>query len=72
MSRQEPPPQTVWILCAPSADDVLPTIRSRCRLLRFERLSDADTAAVLRAQLPDADADEIASLVALAPELLSV
>lgn len=28
---EEPPPQTVWLLCAPSPADVLVTIRSRCR-----------------------------------------
>jgi DNA polymerase-3 subunit delta' len=28
---EEPPPQTVWLLCAPAVDDVLPTIRSRSR-----------------------------------------
>lgn len=28
---EEPPPRTVWVLCAPTAEDVLPTIRSRCR-----------------------------------------
>ncbi len=28
---EEPPPRTVWLLCAPSPDDVLVTIRSRCR-----------------------------------------
>jgi DNA polymerase III subunit delta' len=28
---EEPPPRTVWVLCAPSLEDVLPTIRSRCR-----------------------------------------
>ncbi len=28
---EEPPPHTVWVLCAPSVQDVLPTIRSRCR-----------------------------------------
>jgi DNA polymerase-3 subunit delta' len=28
---EEPPPQTVWLLCAPTVDDVSPTIRSRCR-----------------------------------------
>lgn len=28
---EEPPPQTIWILCAPSPADVLVTIRSRCR-----------------------------------------
>ena len=26
---EEPPPHTVWILCAPSVEDVLPTIQSR-------------------------------------------
>ena len=30
-SIEEPPPHTVWVLCAPSIQDVLPTIRSRCR-----------------------------------------
>lgn len=30
---EEPAPRTVWLLCAPSIEDVLPTIRSRCRLL---------------------------------------
>ncbi|MFI2262999.1 DNA polymerase III subunit delta' [Streptomyces tubercidicus] len=30
---EEPAPRTVWLLCAPSVEDVLPTIRSRCRLL---------------------------------------
>ncbi|MDH6124554.1 DNA polymerase III subunit delta' [Kitasatospora sp. GP82] len=30
---EEPSPRTVWLLCAPSVQDVLPTIRSRCRLL---------------------------------------
>lgn len=30
---EEPPPRGVWLLCAPSADDLLPTIRSRCRVV---------------------------------------
>lgn len=30
---EEPPPQTVWILCAPSVQDVLPTIQSRVRVV---------------------------------------
>ncbi|MGP3940961.1 DNA polymerase III subunit delta' [Streptomyces sp. 6N106] len=30
---EEPAPRTVWLLCTPSLEDVLPTIRSRCRLL---------------------------------------
>jgi DNA polymerase-3 subunit delta' len=32
-SLEEPPAQTVWLLCAPTVDDVAPTIRSRCRLV---------------------------------------
>lgn len=30
-SIEEPPPRTVWLLCAPSPQDVMVTIRSRCR-----------------------------------------
>ncbi len=30
-SIEEPPPRTVWLLCAPSTQDVAVTIRSRCR-----------------------------------------
>ena len=32
-SIEEPGPQTVWLLCAPSPEDVIVTIRSRCRHL---------------------------------------
>lgn len=32
---EEPPPRTVWVLCAPSPQDVLITIRSRCRLVNL-------------------------------------
>ena len=32
---EEPPPRTVWILCAPSAADLIPTIRSRVRTVRL-------------------------------------
>jgi DNA polymerase-3 subunit delta' len=30
---EEPAPRTVWVLCAPSTQDMLPTILSRCRHL---------------------------------------
>ena len=32
---EEPPPRGVLLLCAPSVEDVLPTIRSRCRLAQL-------------------------------------
>lgn len=30
---EEPADRTIWVLCAPTVEDVLPTIRSRCRLV---------------------------------------
>ncbi len=33
---EEPPPRTVWILCAPSEADLIPTVRSRVRSIRPE------------------------------------
>lgn len=38
---EEPAEHTIWILCAPSAQDVLPTIRSRTRLLTLAVPSNA-------------------------------
>lgn len=43
---EEPPPRTIWILCAPSPADVLVTIRSRCRTLTL-RLPPVDDVAAL-------------------------
>ncbi|MFD6287137.1 DNA polymerase III subunit delta' [Streptomyces sp. NPDC060205] len=44
---EEPAPRTVWLLCAPSLEDVLPTIRSRCRHLTLRTPSVAAVADVL-------------------------
>ncbi|WP_338677515.1 DNA polymerase III subunit delta' [Streptomyces sp. SCSIO 30461] len=44
---EEPAPRTVWLLCAPSVEDVLPTIRSRCRHLTLRTPSVAAVADVL-------------------------
>jgi DNA polymerase-3 subunit delta' len=41
---EEPPPHSVLLLCAPSVDDLLPTIRSRCRLVPL-RTPPADAVA---------------------------
>ena len=59
---EEPPAGTVFLLVSHAPGRLLPTIRSRCRLLRFEPLDDAD----MRAALRDAGAkpaDEIDALV---------
>ncbi|WP_415948282.1 DNA polymerase III subunit delta' [Streptomyces sp. KLOTTS4A1] len=44
---EEPAPRTVWLLCAPSQEDVLPTIRSRCRHLTLRTPPVAAVADVL-------------------------
>ncbi|MBA2768949.1 MAG: DNA polymerase III subunit delta' [Sporichthyaceae bacterium] len=44
---EEPTPRTVWLLCAPAVDDVLPTIRSRCRHLSLRTPPTTAVAAVL-------------------------
>ncbi|MEV6652704.1 DNA polymerase III subunit delta' [Streptomyces sp. NPDC051219] len=44
---EEPAPRTVWLLCAPSLEDVLPTIRSRCRHLTLRTPSVEAVADVL-------------------------
>ena len=44
---EEPAPRTVWLLCAPSAEDLVPTIRSRCRLVTLVVPSSAAVAQVL-------------------------
>ncbi|MEU3982513.1 DNA polymerase III subunit delta' [Streptomyces sp. NPDC026672] len=44
---EEPAPRTVWLLCAPSLEDVLPTIRSRCRHLNLSTPSVAAVADML-------------------------
>lgn len=44
---EEPGGRTVWLLCAPTLHDVLPTIRSRCRHVQLVTPSTAAVARVL-------------------------
>lgn len=44
---EEPTPRTVWLLCAPAVEDVLPTVRSRCRHLALRTPPTAAVADVL-------------------------
>lgn len=44
---EEPAARTVWLLCAPSPDDVIVTIRSRCRITKLATPSDEAVAALL-------------------------
>lgn len=44
---EEPPPRTIWLLCAPSPGDVLVTIRSRCRAVSLRLPPVEDVADLL-------------------------
>jgi DNA polymerase-3 subunit delta' len=61
---EEPPPSSVFFLVSHAPERLLPTIRSRCRLLRLSRLDDDAMTSALRAALPDADGEEIGELAA--------
>lgn len=47
---EEPPEQTIFLLVAENADLILPTILSRCQLVKTDPLSDEDITAGLQAQ----------------------
>jgi DNA polymerase III subunit delta' len=44
---EEPAPRTVWLLCAPSAEDLVTTIRSRCRVMTLRVPPSSAVAQVL-------------------------
>jgi DNA polymerase-3 subunit delta' len=44
---EEPAPRTIWLLCAPSAEDLVPTIRSRCRVVTLVVPASAAVAKIL-------------------------
>jgi DNA polymerase-3 subunit delta' len=52
---EEPNARTVWLLCAPTSEDLLPTIRSRCRMVTLSTPSPAEVAEFLVRvhQVPD-------------------
>jgi DNA polymerase-3 subunit delta' len=61
---EEPPADAVFLLVSHAPGRLLPTIRSRCRMLRFQPLGETDMAAAIGGALPEADDREIAPLVA--------
>ncbi|GAB4353004.1 MAG: DNA polymerase III subunit delta' [Oricola sp.] len=63
---EEPPARSVFILVAHGTGGLLPTIRSRCQILKFSPLSDDDIAAIVTAQLgAEFDASAVARIAAL-------
>ena len=63
---EEPPAGTIFLLVSHAPGRLLPTIRSRCRLLRFAPLEEEAVRLVLRRALPEADEPELDSLVRVA------
>ncbi|WP_174292003.1 DNA polymerase III subunit delta' [Sphingomonas bacterium] len=59
---EEPPAGTVFLLVSHAPGRLLPTIRSRCRLLRFEPLAADEVAQVIRRAQPDLHDDEVTTL----------
>ncbi|MBO9671501.1 MAG: AAA family ATPase [Sphingobium sp.] len=59
---EEPPAGAVFLLIAHAPGRLLPTIRSRCRMLRFQPLEDDAMALALADALPDLLAAERATL----------
>ncbi|WP_343614257.1 DNA polymerase III subunit delta' [Novosphingobium sp.] len=65
-SLEEPPAGTYFLLVTHRLGRLLPTIRSRCRILRFAPLSDGAVDGILKAQAPQADGPTRAAAVAAA------
>ena len=65
-SLEEPPRGTFFLLVAHRPGRLLPTIRSRCRVLRFAGLDDAEVDGILSRAAPGADAATRAAAVAAA------
>ena len=53
---EEPAPRTVWLLCAPSAEDLVTTIRSRCRVVTL-RVPPSEAVARVLAERDGIDHD---------------
>lgn len=62
---EEPPEQTVFLLVAESADAILPTILSRCQIVRIDPLSDEEIAKGLQ-QFRELDENRARQLAFLA------
>ncbi|MBI1311908.1 DNA polymerase III subunit delta' [bacterium] len=62
---EEPPPNSLLILIAENLDAVLPTIRSRCQLLRFGALSTNDVTELLLEKELTTNATDAASVAAM-------
>jgi DNA polymerase-3 subunit delta' len=63
---EEPPAGTIFLLVSHAPGRLLPTIRSRCRLLRFGPLEENAVRVVLRRALPETEERELENLARIA------
>jgi len=59
---EEPPPQAILMLISHNPGALLPTIRSRCRQLRLNGLTDAEFGKILRNIAPEIDSSLLPAL----------
>ncbi|RVQ69154.1 DNA polymerase III subunit delta' [Croceicoccus ponticola] len=65
-SLEEPPEGTIFLLVSHRPGGLLPTVRSRCRMLRFQPLATADVERIAARERPEASSEVRASAIAAA------
>lgn len=65
-SLEEPPVGTFFLLVAHTLGRILPTVRSRCLIVRFHPLNDAQVARAVDEAAPELDAETRAAALAVA------
>src|ERR1041385_6993682 len=62
---EEPPPNSIFFLVSHAPGRLLPTIRSRCRRLDFEKLDDDAMTSILERQAPEVSTAERAKIISM-------
>ncbi len=62
---EEPPPNTIFFLVSHAPGKLLPTIRSRCRRLEFQKLDDDAMTSILQVHAPGVSAAERQKIIAM-------
>lgn len=60
---EEPPKNTIFFLISHMPDRLLPTIRSRCQMLRFDSLGEDEMRTVVKSASPELDEAEVEMLI---------
>lgn len=60
---EEPPKYTVFLLISHTPERLLPTVRSRCQILRFDRLNHQQMSQILKEKAPKLDDRELTAII---------